>query len=259
MNASGREMLSVTFDRDAGVVFAAGMFPEVAVLDPTDGTAGDSIPLPLSGFGSLDVSPDGRLLAAGSRSGVVLVYAIANKSEPLFRINQPDTQVTGLAFSPDRETLAVAYSSKRVAMVKIADQQTDQVLRFDSVPQSLAYSETGALLVVGTQSGQLHFVDLVGGTTQSIDAHQGRINAIGFFPGCRRLVSGGRDKKINLWDVESRQRVAVLHGHQRQIFGIDISPDGQALASVGLDGDLRLWRIQTQPSASTAKDPSSQP
>lgn len=249
--ASGREMLSVAAHCDPGKVFAAGMFSEVAVFDCDDQSQDKPIELPLKGIGSLAVSSDGRFLAAGSRSGIVLVYEIADTSEPVLRINESDTQVTKLQFSPVGRTLAIAYATKQVVLLQLDDPDNREVWRFDSGPASIQFANRGETLVVGTQAGELHFVDLASGATERIDAHQGRINALGILPNEQRLLSAGRDRVIRFWDVESRSLVAALHGHERQVFGLAVSSDGQTLASVGLAGDLRLWQIgeKLRPSA----------
>ncbi len=95
---------------------------------------------------------------------------------------------------------------------------------------------------VGSRSGKILILDLGDGSSKSIDAHQGRINALAVFPNGKRLASAGRDQSINIWDLQSLERVGILRGHERQIFALAVSPDGCCIASGGLAGDLRLWR-----------------
>lgn len=242
--ASGRPVLALEVRRQPATVFATGMIPRLDAFDPVTETRLQSIPLPMSGFGAISLSPDQRRLAAGSKSGTVLVIDTdAPTDSPPIEITEPDAEVTDLQFSPDGKTIAVAYSSEKVVFLDSFTGSVSATLSFDAIPQSLVYSPSGDLLVIGTQDGQLQLVDLPSGERSTIDAHQGRVSALAFFPTGNRIVSAGRDRIINLWDIESRECVGSLFGHERQVFALDVAPNGKRIASVGLRGDLRIWRV----------------
>ena len=73
-------------------------------------------------------------------------------------------------------------------------------------------------------------------------------------PACRRsrsrrtagtLVTADDAEKpsLQLWDLASGRRTAVLPGHEGVITAVDISADGTMLVSTSEDGTARLWRL----------------
>ena len=66
-----------------------------------------------------------------------------------------------------------------------------------------------------------------------------------FSPDGETLASGGGDRTIRLWDVETGQERAALEGHTGRIESVAFSPGGGILASGGWDGTIRLWDAAT--------------
>jgi WD40 repeat protein len=59
-----------------------------------------------------------------------------------------------------------------------------------------------------------------------------------------RLATGGRDQLIHLWDTNSFDEVAQLHGHSAYVKSLAFSPDGSMLISGSGDGTIRTWNTK---------------
>lgn len=55
------------------------------------------------------------------------------------------------------------------------------------------------------------------------------------------LVSGSRDKSVNVWDVEEGASVQQLQGHKYQVNAVGILSSGDVVSG-GLDGVLNMWK-----------------
>jgi len=75
--------------------------------------------------------------------------------------------------------------------------------------------------------------------------HTGAVNSIAFDPKGQRIVSGGSDKTVRLWDVETGQAIGQPLAARTSIEAVAFSVDGRTIAAAGADGGLRLWDVAT--------------
>jgi len=73
--------------------------------------------------------------------------------------------------------------------------------------------------------------------------HRGPVMAIAMHPSGQYLASGGFDKTIQLWSLETQQVVATLNGHSEPVTSLVFSPSGDLLVSGGVDDTIRLWDV----------------
>ena len=64
-------------------------------------------------------------------------------------------------------------------------------------------------------------------------------------PGSRRradrIVSGGEDSTVRLWDAASGAELKVLRGHEEWVRAAAFSPAGDRIGSGADDGMVRVW------------------
>lgn len=118
--------------------------------------------------------------------------------------------------------------------------------------QVLALSGDGSRMVIRSESGSLELWDrILGNIRGSLTAkdtslagegeNPGEV-AVSFSPNGRRLITGGSDGMVRIWDGRTGQPLIALKGHRSRVLSIAWTPDSSGFATGGSDGATRLWR-----------------
>ena len=78
---------------------------------------------------------------------------------------------------------------------------------------------------------------------RSFAAHRGVVHSVAFALDGRRLLSGGADNTVRLWEVATGREVARAEGHTAPVKSVGFAPDGRTVVSGGLDRTVRLWQL----------------
>ncbi len=79
-----------------------------------------------------------------------------------------------------------------------------------------------------------------------LPGHAAHLFSIAFTPDGRRLVTGGRDGVLRVWDTERWEEVVGLEGPGGYLWALRFSPSGELLVSGGSNGIYRLWRASAR-------------
>ncbi|MEW5962227.1 MAG: serine/threonine-protein kinase [Pseudomonadota bacterium] len=77
------------------------------------------------------------------------------------------------------------------------------------------------------------------------EGHDNAAQAVATAPGGKLVASGGADKTVRLWSIDTLGLVRTYRGHRDFVTEIAFSPDGQLLASASLDGNVRIWSTRS--------------
>jgi WD40 repeat protein len=74
---------------------------------------------------------------------------------------------------------------------------------------------------------------------RTLAAHAGGVTALAVLPD-GRLLSGGADKTIRIWNIETGKAEAALAGHTGTVWALTLLPDGRVASGCG-DDTVDLW------------------
>jgi WD40 repeat protein len=202
-------------------------------------------------------TPDGKTLVSGGGDPSPMIRASpegnakselklwdAQTGKSLGKLKAHDSPITGLAFTPDGQTLV---TGSRDGMLKVWDWAQRQVRQELSakVPTDisrLAIAPDGRTLAVGGLNGSVQLWELTTGTEKDrLQGHQDRVNAVAFSPGGQTLASSSDDRTVIVWDWTAGRPRATLKGHRGHVLILAFGANEHTLASSSADGTVKLW------------------
>ncbi|WZO97466.1 protein kinase [Isosphaeraceae bacterium EP7] len=204
---------------------------------------------------SIAYSPDGRLIAIGSRgpssigkgSSIVELWNRETGQRQQL-IHCVENLIWSVRFSPDGTKLAIGGSNPQI---EIRDVKTGEILWAEHEPKlphamSVAFNPDGKSLAVGFgrfSQDNVHKVTLYevanGRKTFTFPGPKGGVNDLAFHRDGRHLAVAG-SKLVEVWDVVARMRVHEIPGDSRYVYTVAFSPDGKWLAIGGWDRVIKL-------------------
>jgi WD40 repeat protein len=212
---------------------------------------------------SVAFSPDGRLLAGGTGSGVEL-WSVSDPSHPRLLSTPPAVQagaVSSVAFSPDGRLLASAAGAE-IQLWNISDPSRPRLLDTPLGPLpnqhgqvslilSVAFSPDGSTVAAGAADEDVHLWRVtnpsqpvsLGWLTNDTDS----VTSVAFSPNGDFLATGSADDTATVWSIADPASALLayptLSGHTGAIRAVAISPDGHTLVTASADGTIRLWNL----------------
>jgi WD40 repeat protein/class 3 adenylate cyclase len=222
------------------------------VLSAWDVGTGDRVfevdAYPSGEVSSIDWSPDGRYLAAGSLfDGRVTIFGADGERITVLEEPAPN-YIEMLAFSPGGRALAVAKTNVNEpahSQVSIWDWDRGEVDQaIDAAATALAFDPTGSTLAAGLFDGNVEIRDVATGElVRGFQAHSGRVGDLAFSPDGAWIATAGEDGTVALFDAARGERRFVLPGHGFLVSGLAFSPDGRRLITTAPDGVVRVWTL----------------
>lgn len=178
-----------------------------------------------------------------------------NTGELLETIN-PQIDIDYFIITPDARTIiyrSTEYDYASNIYIQDLQTQTSQNLSgyYCFFTSSLAISSSGRLFGCGNSIYELPSL----GTKVSIQGHPTtyKTNCLAIDDRNNKIVSGGNDKTVIIWHLETGKRRKKLKGHRDGVNCVAISPDGQTVVSGSKDKTVKIRDLDNKKAKYTLK------
>ena len=192
---------------------------------------------------SVGFSPDGRYLVSGSQNATIKVWDW-RAGKMVHELRGHRKAVLYADFSPDGQQV-VSGSCDRT--IKIWNWNQQHLVRLPADEQRARFPPADTL----SKSGFSYLTYVNGLITYAnpqqpdvvheLKGHDQTPLSVGFTSDRRYAASGGIDKVIRLWNLQTGKTIQFLPGHKAAVMSVIFSPDDRYLVSGGVDNTIRVW------------------
>ena len=247
-------------------VVAADSDGGISAFSMDDGSAQRVVDAPLDEYLRFAVDSGGSVVATarGDRFAPIELWNVATGERiASFRPDDFEDWVTGLAWTPDGQQLAVSGGDGDSSSIVVVDRTGTVLASFREEPgvylRNSAFSPDGTVLAIPRRPLQQNDTDQQGLWLWDWAAGEmrGRIDtatlAVDWSPSGDRIVTVAELEAIGqVWDVETLDRVTSFTGTS-PFAEVRFSPDGSQVATAGVDGDINLWNATDGSPAATLR------
>ncbi len=185
------------------------------------------------------VSSDGSRVALTAESG--RTYLVDLSSGKVLQWYDQGGAV-GVSFGADQNTAVVATKDKKLHLLPLA---LDTVIYSGDAPATAGILLTNGRAAVALASGEVILWDPIDKKELArLPGHKGGTSAISATKDSKRLVTGGADGVVRVWDVrQAKELLAIQGAHEKPIMGVSFSADESRVASTDASGVTRVWDI----------------
>lgn len=242
----------VAFMRDGKHVLSGGLDKSLRLWDLGTGTPARTLAVS-SPVLRLALSGDERRVLTGSADGSPRLIELAGGRERRLSPGHAGV-VVGVAFGPDGR---MALTSGHDRVVRLWNMETDSNLHaFDGhsdAVRAIAFAPDGRTAVSADVAGSIMLWGLPRvapatttgpSVTEAPARRQGHtrpVTCFAFSPDGRRVVTGGEDNTVRLWDMETGKELRIGNEHTGMVRHIAFASDNRQFLSAGADGMVCLW------------------
>jgi WD40 repeat protein len=234
---------SVTISSDGKRIASSGVDDLIKIWDIETGR--EIISIPNSWNGSIAFSPNGKYVVTGSNDKLVKIYDIeTGKKIQTFSGHIKD--VNTVIFSHNGKNIISGGSDKSIRFWNFdtgKEIKTLGVQRTSRVEDVKFSSDGKKIITCGDKTIKIWDIT-TGQQARVLKGHNSYVRAIDISRDGKKIVSGGSDKSIRIWNAESGVELKSI-SHVQDITELAFSPDGKRFAIASDDINPKIFDAVT--------------
>ena len=243
----------VRFSRDGSRLIAAGgraaADGRFVIWDVATGKREVELGDELDSILAVDLSADGKFVATGGPERLVRLYALDSEETelPASTLNEHADWVTAVQFSPDgKYLLSGDRGGGLILRIAATGESLFRLTSHKAAVTAVSWRADSQVFASASESGKISFWDVSnaesGKPLKTFDAHKGGCLSIDFSR-TGELLSGGRDKKVTLWNLKGKA-VRQFKGSGEIITSVCVNDESGIVFAGNFSGQLKSWRLK---------------
>ncbi|CAL6006892.1 Pentapeptide_repeats-containing protein [Hexamita inflata] len=186
-------------------------------------------------------------VASGNQSlGYQPIIQIYNPKtlEQLYNFDEHKTDIMWLSFSPDDTQFVCCDRDNTIKTYDIASRKLLNSVILEEVVNQVEYSSDGKMILCCC-GNNVYLLTNNGNIIKKFEGHTDTVLSAQFNNCDKFIVSGGNDKTIKIWDVQSGQLLKTIFNHSDSVYQVKYSANDQIIASASVDQTIKLWNAST--------------
>jgi WD40 repeat protein len=228
----------VTGDKDKLKIWQVGAWVELRSI-------------PVGSISAFAFSDDGRRLAVGAGSAIVLFDTSTWQRLQTF-YKEETGAIADVAFSPDGKRLVSGGYNKKLYLWDVQGGPSTLLGEHGGRVQAVVWSKATNMIATAASDGAVALWDMNRNARRVDLPHPDGVASLAFSVDGTTLAAGMGDpvkiataRPIIIWDVATRTMKGVLRGSARRVFSLDVDRETGLLVSAGEEEGVRVWNIET--------------
>jgi WD40 repeat protein/serine/threonine protein kinase len=238
---------SVAFSPDGARIVTGGESGAIKVWDAAGGTELTTFLGHLSRVTGVAFSLDGKRIVSGSYDGTIKIWEPGvDHTAPLALEGRHNDKI---GFSPDGKYIVTGGKN-----IGIWDTATgNKVMSVDGSGGFASFSPD-AQRIISADGNDINVSDASSGKKlMTLSGHEDTIWSMSYSSDGTRIVSGGKDKTVRVWNAVTGTEIMTLRGHGEYpefpscspVSSVAFSPDGKYIVSGSYDYTVKIWNART--------------